>query len=157
MSSPSGPSGVMCLFAQLRKENPSLRLSELRNMVVDAWKAADYETRKHYVRQMGTPSLPPPPPRPVSGMPRIPWERRPVAKDSSVSSKRWSDYDFSSTPKELTDTDPRKKRALRFMLDQFEEISPEEARRLRVPPHVVDEVNSSVKRRKASIEAALRT
>ena len=137
-SSSSSSSGIMCLFTQLRRENPSLSLAELRSMVVEAWQSADAETRQHFVRERSVFSLP--------------QDDNDDSASSAVAKVKWSDGD----PESMRSLKALKRQngersVLRAMSDQFQEISAEEARRLRVPENIVAQVNTFVRKRKAAI------
>ena len=108
-------------------------------MVVEAWQSADAETRQHFVRERSVFSLPQD-------------DNNDDSASSAVAKVKWSDGD----PESMRSLKALKRQngersVLRAMSDQFQEISAEEARRLRVPEGIVAQVNTSVRKRKASI------
>lgn len=108
-------------------------------MVVEAWQAADNETRQQYVREKGTFSI-------------LPFDGEADSAPHVDTRKQWSEGDPASlrAMKALKQKNGDH-RVLRAMSEQFAEISAEEARQLRVPDHIVAQVNVSVRKRKAAI------
>ena len=107
-------------------------------MVVEAWQSADAETRQHFVRERSVFSLP--------------QDDNDDSASSAVAKVKWSDGD----PESMRSLKALKRQngersVLRAMSDQFQEISAEEARRLRVPENIVAQVNTFVRKRKAAI------
>ena len=108
-------------------------------MVAEAWKAADPETRRHYVEERRASSLP--------------QHSITSASDARREKKmKWTDSEIGwNTTMTALSRVKEEQRLLKALSDQFVEIAPEEARELRVPDHIVLQVNASIQKRKAAI------